>query len=58
MVSPVPYALPNYLVWLLGGLVAAHGRRRPSEQPVGETASDDPPLPLAPSPAARHLAER
>jgi putative inorganic carbon (hco3(-)) transporter len=30
MVSPVPYPLPNDLVWLLGGLVAAGGRRRPT----------------------------
>jgi O-antigen ligase len=58
MVSPVPYPLPNYLVWLLGGLVAAHGRRRPTGQPVGETASDDPSLSLAPNPVARHIAER
>jgi O-antigen ligase len=58
MVSPVPYALPNYLVWLLGGLVAAHGHRRSAGPRVGEPASDDTPVPLAPTPAARHLAER
>jgi O-antigen ligase len=58
MVSPVPYALPNYLVWLLGGLVAAHGRRRRAVQTIGETASDDSAVPLAPSPVARHIAER
>jgi O-antigen ligase len=56
MLSPVPYPLANYLIWLLGGLVAAHGRRRYGVQPI--RASDDTPLPPAPSPVARHLAER
>jgi putative inorganic carbon (hco3(-)) transporter len=58
MVSPVPYPLPNYLVWLLGGLVAAHGRRRRAVPAMGEIASDDSPPSPAPSPVARHLAER
>jgi O-antigen ligase len=40
MVSPVPYPLPNYLVWLLGGLVATHGRRRRSVRVPGETVTD------------------
>ena len=56
MLSPVPYPLPNYLIWLLGGLVAAHGQQRSGVQPVG--ASDEIPLPPAPSPVVRHLAER
>jgi putative inorganic carbon (HCO3(-)) transporter len=32
MFSPVPYPLPNFLVWLLGGMVAACGRGVASER--------------------------
>ena len=56
MVSPVPYPLANYLVWLLGGLVAAKGHRGQGAPAVG--ASADTSLSLAPNPVARHVAER
>jgi putative inorganic carbon (HCO3(-)) transporter len=59
MVSPVPYPLPNDLVWLLGGLVAAHGRRRrPAVYGFGGTATDGSLFPRARSAVAPDGSER
>jgi O-antigen ligase len=38
MVSPVPYPLPNFLVWLLAGLVAACGGQHHAAMRSGNAA--------------------